>query len=117
MSIPVKLLLSRLADVKRNGEGWSSRCPAHEDIRLSHSITGGEDGRVLVRCHAGCSVDEICGRSMFSWSPPRGAALPSLQSAWGGASGTGKGEADTPAIGYPQPGGCGGNAGRLVAAG
>jgi|SRR5579883_375202 len=58
---PVELLLSKLAGVKRGGKGWSARCPAHEDRRASLSISEGEDGRALVKCHAGCSAETICG--------------------------------------------------------
>ena len=57
---PVELLLSKLPDANPNGNGWSARCPAHEDRRPSLSIAEGDDGRALVRCHAGCTVDEIC---------------------------------------------------------
>ena len=39
---------------------WRSRCPAHDDQRPSLSIGAGEDGRALVKCHAGCSVDAVC---------------------------------------------------------
>ncbi len=35
-------------------------CPAHEDRRASLSIAQAEDGRALVKCHAGCTVYEIC---------------------------------------------------------
>jgi len=34
-------------------------CPAHHDDRRSLSIAEGDDGRVLLKCHAGCSVGEI----------------------------------------------------------
>ncbi len=57
---PVERLLEKLPDAKRNGKGWSCRCPAHDDRRASLSIGEGDDGRVLVRCHAGCSVDAVC---------------------------------------------------------
>lgn len=51
--------LSRLERVKRSGKGWTARCPAHEDTQASLSIGEGDDGRVLLNCHAGCTVDEI----------------------------------------------------------
>lgn len=53
-------LAARL-DAKRNGVGWQARCPGHEDTTPSLSISEGMDGRVLLCCHAGCSVDEILG--------------------------------------------------------
>ncbi len=57
---PFKLLLSKLLDANENGNGWSARCPAHEDRRASLSIAEGDDGRALVNCHAGCTVSAIC---------------------------------------------------------
>lgn len=53
-------LAARL-DAKRNGDGWQAKCPGHEDTTPSLSISEGMDGRVLLCCHAGCSVDEILG--------------------------------------------------------
>ena len=56
---PLQEVLSRLEGVKRSGDGYIARCPAHEDRRPSLSITEGEDGRVLLKCHAGCDLDAI----------------------------------------------------------
>jgi putative DNA primase/helicase len=44
----------------RNGSRVMARCPSHPDTSPSLSATEGDDGRVLVHCHAGCSIDEIC---------------------------------------------------------
>ena len=53
-------ILDRLDDVRSTGEGkWMACCPAHNDRRASLSISRGEDGRTLLRCHAGCDVDAI----------------------------------------------------------
>lgn len=35
------------------------RCPAHEDARASLSVSEGRDGRALLKCHAGCTVEAI----------------------------------------------------------
>ncbi len=43
----------------RNGRGWQSRCPAHDDKLPSLSVAEGDDGRALVMCHAGCSAEAI----------------------------------------------------------
>lgn len=43
------------------GGGWACRCPAHDDQSPSLSIHAGDDGRALVKCHAGCSVNDVCG--------------------------------------------------------
>jgi hypothetical protein len=41
----------------RQGRNWL--CPAHDDRKASLSLSEADDGKVLVRCHAGCTVDEI----------------------------------------------------------
>jgi hypothetical protein len=53
-------ILSRLEGVKRCGNGWQAHCPAHDDRKQSLHVSEGKDGRVLVHCHAGCSVDDVC---------------------------------------------------------
>jgi hypothetical protein len=39
--------------------GWDALCPAHEDRNPSFHLGEGSDGRALVFCHAGCTLDEI----------------------------------------------------------
>lgn len=56
----VSLLEARGLHPHRNGDGWSARCPAHEDSNPSLSVSEGADGRTLLRCHAGCDVKAIC---------------------------------------------------------
>src|SRR5262245_37723375 len=58
---PIDEILSRLEGVKRAGNQWQAKCPAHEDRRASLSLKRGDDGRVLVHCFAGCSTKDICG--------------------------------------------------------
>jgi putative DNA primase/helicase len=41
------------------GENFAGICPAHEDNRRSLSIAIGENGRVLLKCFAGCKVEDI----------------------------------------------------------
>jgi len=64
MSPSVEKLISALTghdcDPRQSGGSWSARCPAHEDRRPSLPISDGDNGRALVRCHAGCSVESIC---------------------------------------------------------
>lgn len=52
-------LLSRLSGVKQRGTRWSATCPAHEDRSPSLSISEGDRG-LLLRCFAGCSIQELC---------------------------------------------------------
>ena len=56
----VKDLLSLLETVKQSDNGWTARCPAHDDRKPSLSVGVGADGRILVRCHAGCEIEAIC---------------------------------------------------------
>jgi hypothetical protein len=57
---PLERLLARLDGVCSSGAGWKCLCPAHEDRHASLSIAEGRDGRALVYCHAGCSVEAVC---------------------------------------------------------
>lgn len=52
-------LLDRLDGVRRSGSGWSARCPAHDDRQASLSVSRGDDGRWLLKCHAGCAFGSI----------------------------------------------------------
>jgi putative DNA primase/helicase len=58
-SKPVARVLSLLENIVENSSGWTALCPAHGDTVNSLSISEGEDGRVLLFCHAGCSFDEL----------------------------------------------------------
>ncbi|MGD9721417.1 MAG: DUF3987 domain-containing protein [Pirellulales bacterium] len=60
MTTPLEWILEKLPDAKKSGTCWSACCPAHDDRRASLSIAEGEDGRVLLKCHAGCSLEAIC---------------------------------------------------------
>lgn len=53
-------ILARLDGVHPSGDGWVARCPSHEDHRQSLSLGVGDDGRVLLNCHAGCAPDAVC---------------------------------------------------------
>ena len=56
-------LLNNLYKVKKVGRGkWMACCPHHEDKNPSLSITECENDHILIKCHAGCSAEEV----MFS---------------------------------------------------
>jgi AAA domain len=55
-------ILDLLQGVTRNGDGWKARCPAHDDQTPSLSIKEGDDGRTLLKCHAGCTTEAICAK-------------------------------------------------------
>lgn len=45
---------------KGNDErGWDARCPAHEDRNPSMHVGQADDGKALIYCHAGCTLDQI----------------------------------------------------------
>jgi len=55
-------VLSRLKRVRQTSrEQWIACCPAHDDRSPSLGIRRTDDGRVLLHCFAGCSVEEILG--------------------------------------------------------
>lgn len=57
---------------RKSGRGWTARCPAHDDHNPSLSVTDGDDGKVLVYCHAGCSQEAVIGelRHRGLWPEP-----------------------------------------------
>jgi hypothetical protein len=45
---------------RRVGAGrWMAKCPAHQDRNPSLSIAEGQNGYILLACHAGCTVEAI----------------------------------------------------------
>lgn len=59
-SLPFHAFQAALLDHGCRNKGASWQCPAHEDRSPSLSIREGDDGRVLVHCFAGCSIEAIC---------------------------------------------------------
>ncbi|TWT40489.1 hypothetical protein RAS1_42000 [Phycisphaerae bacterium RAS1] len=57
---PLQNVLSRLTGVRRCGDSHEARCPAHDDQHASLSVALGDDGRVLLHCHAGCAPVAVC---------------------------------------------------------
>ena len=57
------------------GGGWMARCPAHDDREPSLSICDADDGKVLVRCHAGCDQERVIvtlrSRGLWTENSPR----------------------------------------------
>ncbi len=51
--------LSLLDGVKKHDGYWMARCPGHDDHKASLSVSEGDDGAVLLKCHAGCTADAI----------------------------------------------------------
>lgn len=77
----VHLLDARELSPRKAGAGWSARCPTHQDKHASLSIGTGTDGRVLLNCHAGCTVEDIAaalGLKLADLFPPRPTPAPPL---------------------------------------
>ena len=71
----VERILRQLQNVTENSTGWSALCPAHGDTVNSLSVAEGDDERVLIYCHAGCTFEEIVtalGVSARSLFPRKG---------------------------------------------
>jgi len=55
---------------RKMGAVWMARCPTHDDREPSLSIRDADDGKVLVRCHAGCDqqhvIAELRARSLWA---------------------------------------------------
>jgi hypothetical protein len=57
---PIDRVLNMLNGAKRNNNGWYSvRCPGHNDKNPSLSFLEGNDGGVILHCHAGCTREQI----------------------------------------------------------
>lgn len=51
--------LSRLEKVTGRNGMWRARCPGHGSRSQTLAIREAEDGRILVKCFAGCSAQEV----------------------------------------------------------
>lgn len=56
---------------KTQGDGWITCCPAHDDSKPSLSINLSKDGKVLVKCHAGCPQEAVIkalkDKNLWEW--------------------------------------------------
>jgi len=59
---PIDRILERLKDATAHNGYFKARCPGHDDREPSLSISEGDDGRVLLKCFAGCDVNTIVAR-------------------------------------------------------
>jgi hypothetical protein len=73
---------AELVQARTAGRGrWQAKCPAHLDKSPSLAIKEGQDGRVLLRCWAGCETHSILAalrltmRDLFSGDPADPAAI------------------------------------------
>ncbi len=81
-SVPLSRVLDRLDGVRGTGGGYVARCPAHDDGHASLSVKGGNDGRVLLHCHAGCEPAAVVAaldldlRDLFAHEGGEGGRFP-----------------------------------------
>ncbi len=71
----IDAILDRLHGVRQRGDSWQACCPAHADDKASLSIGIGDDGRILLHCHAGCVTTDIVaklGLTMKDLAPANG---------------------------------------------
>ncbi|HEC32597.1 MAG TPA: hypothetical protein ENI41_08905, partial [Deltaproteobacteria bacterium] len=54
----IREFLLRLEKVKKYSGYWMARCPAHDDRDPSLYVSE-ENGRIRVKCYAGCSTEEV----------------------------------------------------------
>lgn len=59
MDSPILAILGKFDKPKKTGDQWLVRCPAHADKKASLAIMEGDEGRVLLHCHAGCQLAAI----------------------------------------------------------
>jgi hypothetical protein len=57
---------------KKTGTGWVAQCPAHPDENPSLSISEGDNGKLLLKCHAGCTFAQIIAALGFKSSQKKG---------------------------------------------
>ena len=57
----IENILNRLEKVKGRNGAYTACCPAHSDKSPSLAIRELDDGRILMKCFADCSVQDILG--------------------------------------------------------
>lgn len=56
----IEEIVSRFDGAKKTARGeYVARCSAHEDKSPSLAIAEGRDGRILIKCFAGCGIVEV----------------------------------------------------------
>lgn len=85
-TVGVGAVLAGLESVRKSGDGWIARCPAHEDRYPSLKVSVNRaNGNVLLNCKTGCSFTEICSalglkpQQLFGESRPVEATAPKAE--------------------------------------
>jgi hypothetical protein len=56
------------------GSSYKARCPAHDDSTPSLCISAGDNGGIVIHCHAGCSAESVVravGCKLADLMPPK----------------------------------------------
>jgi len=64
-------VLPKLEGVRKSGGAWNARCPAHEDHHPSLSVSAGQNGKVVLHCHAGCEPGAVLDALSLTWEQLR----------------------------------------------
>lgn len=56
---PIRSILNNV-NYTHSGDGYSFKCPAHDDKHNSAYVKSDEDGNAILKCFAGCSRKAIC---------------------------------------------------------
>lgn len=65
MNEALAYILGRLQEVSDSGDAWVALCPClghgdgRGDTNPSLRVAVGETGKVIIRCRAGCSTDDV----------------------------------------------------------
>jgi putative DNA primase/helicase len=57
--IDAERIAKGLQKPERTAKGWTACCPAHDDSSPSLTIADGNNGYPIVKCHTGCTQDEV----------------------------------------------------------
>jgi hypothetical protein len=60
-------ILARLSGVRRGWKGYAAKCPAHDDNLPSLTLTE-SNGRILIKCFAGCETRSIIDAIGLRWT-------------------------------------------------
>lgn len=67
-SVLHELVLPKLSGIRKIADGYTARCPAHEDNSPSLSIKQGANQPVVFHCFAGCEQDAILDALGLTWT-------------------------------------------------
>jgi hypothetical protein len=63
----LETVLARFKGVRATPAGFVALCPAHRDHSPSLSIASGREGRVLLKCLAGCDTEDVLAAVGLNW--------------------------------------------------